>query len=59
MATPNEKLAASLSALQELQADGRHVFRSKELTRVHRERLLRNGFLRKVMKGWVISTSPA
>ena len=58
MATPNEKLAASLSALQELQADGRHVFRSKELTRVHRERLLRNGFLRKVMKGWVISTSP-
>ena len=59
MATPNEKLAESLSALQELQKGGRRVFQSEELSRVHRERLLLNGFLQEVMKGWVISTSPS
>lgn len=58
MPTPNEKLAASLSVLGRLQHDGRHVFESKELTRVHRERLVRNGFLRKVMKGWLVSSDP-
>ena len=58
MATPNEKLAASLTQLEKLQQDGRRVIRSGELTRVHRERLLKNGFLREVMKGWLISTGP-
>ena len=58
MATPNEKLAASLAQLQELQKGGRRVFRSSELARVHRERLLRQGFVREVMKGWLISASP-
>lgn len=58
MATPREKLAASLSILEKLQRGGRRVFRSGELTRVHRERLLKNGFLRKVIKGWLISSSP-
>lgn len=58
MATPNEKLAASLAQLQELQQGGRRVFRSGELGRVHRERLLRQGFVREVMKGWLISASP-
>lgn len=58
MAKPHEKLAASLAKLKSLQEGGRRVFRSIELTRVHRERLLRNGFLREVMKGWVISSSP-
>lgn len=58
MATPNEKLAASLAQLEKLQKDGRRVFRSGELTRVHRERLVQNGFLREVMKGWLISSSP-
>ncbi len=57
MATPNEKLAASLAKLQALQNDGRRVFRSSELTRTHRERLLANGFLRDVIKGWLISSS--
>ena len=28
----------------------------RDLSRTHRERLLRNGFLREVMKGWLIST---
>ena len=58
MPTPNEKLAGSLSTLQALQQDGRRVFKSKELSRVHRERLLRNGFAQEVMKGWLISSSP-
>ncbi len=59
MPKPNEKLAESLAALGELQKGGRRVFRSRELSRTHRERLLRNGFLREVMKGWLISSSPS
>lgn len=59
MPTPNDKLADSLSALQALQKDGRRVFQSKDFSRVHRERLLRNGFVQEVMKGWLISASPA
>jgi len=58
MATPHEKLAASLAQLEKLQKGGRRVFRSGELTRVHRERLIQNGFLREVIKGWLISSSP-
>lgn len=58
MAKPNEKLAASLAQLENLQKGGRRVFRSNELTRVHRERLLRNGYLQQVMRGWLISSSP-
>jgi fido (protein-threonine AMPylation protein) len=58
MAAPNEKLAASLTALRDLQKNGRRVFQSQELTRVHRERLLQNGFVQEVMKGWLISASP-
>jgi hypothetical protein len=58
MATPQEKLAASLARLEELQRDGRRVFRSRELTRTHRERLVRQGFLSEVMRGWLISSSP-
>ena len=56
--TPNEKLAASLTALRRLQRGGRRVFRSNELSRVHRERLLQNGFVEEVIKGWLISSSP-
>jgi len=59
MPAPNEKLADSLGALQELQKGGRRVFRSDDLSRTHRERLLQNGFLQEVMKGWVISSSPS
>lgn len=58
MATPNEKLADSLSALQELQSGGRRIFKSSDLSRVHRERLLQHGFLRDVIKGWLMSTGP-
>ena len=58
MATPNQKLAASLNALRELQKDGRRVFQSSELSRVHRDRLLKQGFMQAVMKGWLISANP-
>ena len=58
MATPGEKLAASLALLEQRQKEGRRVFRSGDFTRVHRERLVRNGFLREVMKGWLISSGP-
>jgi fido (protein-threonine AMPylation protein) len=58
MATPNEKLAASLSALRKLQKGGRRVFQSRELSRSDRERLLRNGFVQEIMKGWLISSHP-
>jgi len=58
MATANERLATSLEQLKELQRDGRRVFQSKELGRAHRERLTQNGFLREVIKGWLVSSSP-
>ena len=57
-ACPHEKLAEALTALQALQKAGRRVIQSSELSRVHRERLLENGFLQEVMKGWLISSSP-
>ena len=59
MATPNEKLAGSLDVLKVLQEGGRRVFRSDDLSRVHRERLVENGFLQEVIKGWLISASPS
>src|ERR1700747_86779 len=58
MPSPNEKLAESLDVLKALQEGNRRVFRSDDLSRVHRERLAKNGFLQEVMKGWLISSSP-
>ncbi len=57
MATPNEKLAESLEKLKELQDAGFMAIKSSELSRVHRERLMRNGFLKEVVKGWYLSIS--
>lgn len=59
MPQPNEKLAESLVTLEKLQKGGRRVFRSEDLSRTHRERLLGNGFLQEVMKGWLMSSSPS
>jgi len=58
MPTPNQKLAESLDVLKQLQSGGRRVFKSDDLSRVHRERLVENGFLQEVIKGWLISASP-
>ncbi len=58
MVPPSEKLAESLAALKTLQDQGITAVRSDQLTRTHRERLLKNGFIREVMKGWYISSAP-
>ncbi len=58
MATPSEKLAQSLEVLKELQDRGVVAIRAADLTRVHRERLVKNGFLLEVMKGWYVPSRP-
>jgi len=58
MATAHEKLADSLSLLQQHQKAGAQVVRSADLSRVHRERLVKAGYLALVMKGWFIYASP-
>lgn len=58
MATPSDKLAASLEALKTLQERGVVAIRSADLGRPHRERLIKNGFLQEVMKGWYIPARP-
>ena len=59
MATPGEKLAASLEVLRELQTrNGNIAIKSSEINRTHRERLSKNGFLKEVTNGWYISTNP-
>jgi hypothetical protein len=59
MATPSEKLAQSLEALAKLQrADGGVAIRARNLSRTNRERLLAQGFLQSVLKGWLIPSRP-
>ena len=59
MPSPSEKLAQSLEVLHSLQnANGAAAIRAKDMTRTHRERLVANGFLREVMKGWYIPSRP-
>ena len=58
MIKPSEKLAASREALHRLQKQGITAIRSADLTRTHRERLCKNGFLQEVIKGWYIPTRP-
>ncbi|VAX11118.1 FIG00897050: hypothetical protein [hydrothermal vent metagenome] len=58
MARPSEKLASSLEVLQGLQEQGIVAIRSGDLTRTHRERLCKNGFLQEVIKGWYIPARP-
>jgi len=58
MATPSQKLAQSLELLRELQAGSGAAIRSRALTRTHRERLLADGFLQEVIKGWYVPSRP-
>ena len=58
MARPSTKLAESLGVLSALQEQGFFAIRSGDLTRTHRERLLKSGFLHEVMKGWYIPARP-
>ena len=59
MATPGEKLAASLDELRKLQDDGKTAIRTKDLTKTHRDRLVKNGFLMEVAKGWFVVSDPS
>lgn len=58
MASPQEKLADALGTLMELQNTERRAFRSEEITRIHREILLKNGYIKEATKGWYIISSP-
>jgi hypothetical protein len=58
MVSPHKKLAESLEVLRALQERGGVAVRSADLTRTHRERLVKNGFLQEVMKGWYIPAHP-
>lgn len=59
MPTPAEKLASSLAVLRELQSDGTRVFQSSEFSRTDRERLVKNGFLKRVIRGWLVTWAPS
>jgi len=54
MASPSEKLAESLKTLHTLQERGIIAVQAADLSRTHRERLIKNGFLQEVIKGWYI-----
>lgn len=59
MANPGEKLAASLEILKRIQSDKKvSALLSSEISRTHRERLFKNGFLKEVAKGWYLITDP-
>ncbi len=58
MSTLREKLAESLEALRVLQDEGITAIKSSDLSRVNRERLLKNGFIKEVTKGWYIAATP-
>lgn len=58
MTAPSKKLAESLSVLKALQDQGQVAIRGSELTRTHRERLLKSGCIGGVMKGWYVPSRP-
>jgi fido (protein-threonine AMPylation protein) len=58
MNVSSQKLADSLEQLQLLQESGTVAIQSKQLSRVHRERLLKHGFIREVIRGWYIPAMP-
>jgi hypothetical protein len=56
--TLRDRLAGSLAVLKKLQNKGVVAIHTKDMTRTHRERLLSNGFIKEVMKGWYIRSHP-
>ena len=53
----SRKLAESLKVLHGVQQRDIVAIRSADLTRTHRERLLKAGFLQEVIKGWYIAAA--
>jgi hypothetical protein len=59
MATQSEKLATSLKILKDLIGPSkRGIFMSREFSRIHRERLVKSGFLVEIKKGWLLLSDP-
>lgn len=58
MATPAEKLADALAILHELQNKGLVAINTGEISTTYRQRLVKNGFLKEVLKGWYIPSRP-
>lgn len=58
MARPQEQLANALDALKQLQDEGKVAIQSKDLSRSNRERLLKAGFIRPIIKGWYVPSRP-
>jgi hypothetical protein len=58
LSTPSEKLTESLKVLAKLQRQHAGAIRASDLSRTHRERLLKQGFLLRVMNGWLIPSRP-
>jgi len=58
MATPQEKLAQALETLHALQEQGHTAIKTTEITRTQRERLVKHGFIREVIKGWYMQVNP-
>ncbi|MDF1549527.1 MAG: cell filamentation protein Fic, partial [Bacteroidales bacterium] len=59
MATPQEKLAQALKALQKLQYDSDVIIINTDALAAPYKKLLKDkGFIKEVIKGWYISTRP-
>lgn len=59
MATPKEKLAQALKELRNLQKNNAiTIISASDLSSTHKKLLKRNGFIRGIIKGWYMSTSP-
>jgi hypothetical protein len=58
MADPNIKLAESLEVLNKLQENHGKAIKTSEISRTHRERLVKNNFLIKVTKEWYVISNP-
>lgn len=58
MSKPNIKLAESLEVLRKLQTAFGHAIKNNQISRTHRERLVKNNFLQKVTKEWYVISNP-
>jgi hypothetical protein len=56
---PNEKLASSMRALRDIvQAEHRRVIQADELSRTDRDRLVKGGYLKPIINGWLMTANP-
>lgn len=55
----SQKLADSLEKLKAMQDNGDIALQSRMLPRADRERLLKHGFLKEVIRGWYVPSNPS